>query len=115
MTTGSTASATPRAGTSTKKFAVITLLVCLALAGLASYYASAHPDGLNKVAADQGLAHKEKSSVTADSPLAGYSTKDVANDRLSGGIAGAVGVTVVLLVAGGLAYVVRRRSAGSEN
>ncbi len=115
MTTESTSRVSPRSGPSTRTFAVIAVLVCLALAGLASYYASGHPDGLNKVAADQGLAAKEKSSVAADSPLAGYSTQDVSNDRLSGGIAGVVGVTVVLLGASGLAYVVRRRAASSEN
>jgi cobalt/nickel transport protein len=101
-------SAKPRL--STRAFAVIALLVCLALAGVVSYYASSRPDGLNKVAMDKGLAENEKASATADSPLAGYSTKDVDNQRLSGGLAGVVGVGVVLLIAGGVAYVVRRRS-----
>ena len=77
------------------------------LAGVVSYYASGSPDGLNKVAADQGLADKEKESAAADSPLAGYSTKDVDNERLSGGLAGVVGVGVVLVIAGGARLSVR--------
>jgi cobalt/nickel transport protein len=100
---------------STRTFAIYALLVCIALAGVVSYYASSHPDGLNKVAIDKGLAKNEKQSATADSPLAGYSTKDVGNERLSGGLAGVIGVTSVLLIAGGVAYVVRRRTPADES
>lgn len=100
--------------TSTRLFVVGALLVSLLLAGLVSFYASGSPDGLNKVAADHGLAEQEKESATADSPLAGYATKDVTNERLSGGLAGIIGVGVVLLVAGGTAYVIRRRNPANE-
>lgn len=99
---------------STKTFAVVAVLVCLLLAGIASFYASGRPDGLNKVAIDKGLADNEKESATADSPLAGYSTKDVDNERLSGGLAGVVGVATVLVIAGGVAFLVRRRSPDSD-
>lgn len=100
--------------TSTKLFAVGAVLVCLLLAGVVSFYASGSPDGLNKVAADHGLAEKEKQSATGDSPLAGYSTRDVDNERLSGGLAGVVGVAVVLSIAGGTAYLIRRRGPSNE-
>lgn len=95
--------------TSTAWFVIGALLVSLVLAGIVSFYASGSPDGLNKVAADHGLAEKEKASATADSPFADYSTKDVTNERLSGGLAGIIGVGVVLLIAGGTAYIIRRR------
>ncbi len=94
---------------SAKGFAVAALVVCLALAGAVSYYASVSPDGLNKVAADKGFGAQEKDSAAADSPLAGYDTEGVDDSRLSGGVAGVVGVVVVLVFAGGLAYVVRRK------
>jgi hypothetical protein len=87
-------------------------LVALVLAGVVSYYASASPDGLNKVAEDKGFSAQEEESATADSPLAGYETA-VDNDRLSGGLAGVAGVVVVLALAGGLAFVVRRRTDDS--
>ena len=81
----------------------------LLLAGVVSFYASSHPDGLTKVSQDKGFADTETEHGAADSPLAGYSTKDVGNERLSGGVAGVVGVLVVLGAGSGLAYVIRRR------
>ena len=81
----------------------------LILAGIVSYYASGSPDGLTKVSEDKGFASTEKSHGTKDSPLAGYSAKDVGNERLAGGIAGVVGVLVVAGLGTGLIYLVRRR------
>lgn len=86
------------------------LLVALVLAGVVSYYASGDPDGLNKVAADEGFAENEKAHGLEDSPFSGYETTGVDNDRLSGGLAGVVGVGVTFLVMGGLVYAVRRRA-----
>jgi PDGLE domain-containing protein len=74
-----------------------------------SYYASDSPDGLNRVAADHGLSKQQQESAAKDSPLDGYNAKGVDNSRLSGGLAGVAGVFVVLVLAGGLAFVVRRR------
>lgn len=85
------------------------LVVALLLAGVVSYYASGDPDGLTKVSEDKGFADTETEHGAADSPLAGYSTEDVDNERVSGGVAGIVGVLVVLGVGTGVAYVVRRR------
>jgi hypothetical protein len=94
----------------TKTFAIVAVLVCLALAGVVSYYASGSPDGLNRVAIDQGFDKQEKDHGAQESPLAGYGAKGVDNERLSGGVAGVAGVLVVLVAAGGLGYVVRRRA-----
>lgn len=94
----------------TRSLVLVGLILALCLAGGVSYYASSHPDGLNRVAADTGFSGTEKSSPTQDSPLAGYSTKGVDDDRLSGGLAGVIGSLVVLGLAGGLTYVVRRRT-----
>lgn len=99
---------------SNKTFAAAAVVVALLLAGVASFYASGSPDGLSKVAADNGIDQQEKEHSTSDSPLAGYSTKDVDDERLSGGLAGVVGVTVVLLLAGGVALVLRRRTPDSD-
>jgi hypothetical protein len=85
------------------------VVVALLLAGVVSYYASSDPDGLTKVSQDKGFADTETEHGAKDSPLAGYSTKGVDNDRLAGGLAGVVGVVVVLVLGGGLAYAVRRR------
>jgi hypothetical protein len=85
------------------------MLVALILAGVVSFYASSDPDGLSKVSEDGGFAQSEKEHRLSDSPLAGYGTKDVDNDRLSGGMAGVIGVGVTFVIAGGLTLLVRRR------
>jgi hypothetical protein len=89
-------------------FLLAGLLVALLLAGVASQYASGDPDGLTKVAQDQGFAAEDE-SATADSPLAGYGTSGIESSRLSGGLAGVAGVAATFLLAGGLLWVVRRR------
>jgi len=89
---------------SRKTLAVLAVVVCLALAGFASYYASGSPDGLNRVAKDHGFDKQQKDHAAAGSPLAGYDDK-----RLSRGLAGVAGVVVVLAFASGLTYVVRRK------
>ncbi len=89
----STARRTPRI--STRTLLVVGLLVALVLAGVASHYASASPDGLNRVAGDLGFAGAEQASGAQAGPLAGY---DVAGrgTRWSGGLAGVIGCLVVL-------------------
>jgi hypothetical protein len=95
---------------SKKGLIVVGLLVALVLAGVVSYYASSSPDGLNRVASDKGLNSQEKKHNLDDSPLSGYDTKGVDNERLSGGIAGVAGVALTFAIAGGIALVVRRRA-----
>lgn len=90
------------------------LVVALVLAGVVSFYASSSPDGLNRVAEDNGFSDTRKTHGADDSPLAGYSTSDVDSSRLSGGLAGVVGVLVVLVLAGGLTFVVRRRPTAAD-
>lgn len=93
---------------------VLGLLTALLLAGVASHYASSDPDGLTKVAEEEGFASAERESATADSPLAGYGTGGVDSARLSGGIAGVAGVVTTFAVAGGVLLVVRRRSGDDD-
>ena len=100
----------PRARVGTRVLAAGILVVALVLAGVVSFYAASTPDGLTKVSQDQGFAGSETAHRAADGPFAGYGASFISDDRLSGGFAGAVGVLVVLVLAGGLALVVRRRS-----
>ena len=100
---------------STRALVVTGLLVALLLAGVVSYYASSSPDGLNRVAEDKGFSSTEKEHASEDSPLADYGTKGVTDERLSGGVAGVVGCLVVLVLAGGLALVVRRRGGAEDD
>jgi cobalt/nickel transport protein len=95
---------------STRRLVVVGVLVSLFLAGVVSFYASSHPDGLEFVAGEKGFLHSAGAAhASDDSPFAGYSTRGVENARLSGGIAGVVGATLVFVLAGGLFLAVRRR------
>lgn len=103
------APATPVAARSTAKVWVTGLVTALVLAGFVSFYASASPDGLEKVAADQGFDAKAEEHAAKDSPLADYAVKDVTDARLSGGLAGTLGVGATVAVGTGIFWVVRRR------
>ena len=92
-----------------RRIFAICLVATLLVAGVASFYASQHPDGLERVAQQTGFGDSAEDSPTAKSPLADYSTKGVENDRVSGGVAGVAGSLLVLGLAGGLFWVLRRR------
>ncbi|MFF3845631.1 energy-coupling factor ABC transporter permease [Streptomyces sp. NPDC002328] len=85
------------------------LVTSLLLAGFVSFYASADPDGLEKVAADKGFDAKVEEHAAADSPLADYGVKDVENARLSGGLAGVIGVGMTVVAGSAVFWAVRRR------
>ena len=95
--------------TGRKGFWIVGLLLALLVAGVGSYYASSSPDGLEYSAEETGFAHTAEDSAVAGSPLADYAVSGVDDGRLSGGLAGVIGVVVTLVVAGGLTLVVRRR------
>jgi hypothetical protein len=100
----------------TKLFLVAGLLVALGLALFVSPIASSSPDGLNKVASDQGFDRAAEEHDLADSPVAGYEVSGVDDDRVSTGVAGVVGVLVTFGVGMGVFALVRtlRPSASTE-
>ena len=85
------------------------LLVALVLAGFLSFYASSSPDGLERVAEDHGFLDTAEEHAAAEGPMADYQAKGVDDSRLSGGAAGIAGALVVLVLAGGLTFALRRR------
>jgi cobalt/nickel transport system permease protein len=104
----------PASGTAVRRRSVrplwITgLVVTLLCAGGLGLSAGAGPEVLEKGAADNGIDKKEKEHATGDSPLADYGVKDIADTRLSGGLAGVIGVGATLAVGTGVFVVVRRR------
>jgi cobalt/nickel transport protein len=108
----------PRKAISTKMVAAGILVVALILAGVVSFYAASSPDGLTKVSEDKGFADTQSTHATEDGPFAGYGSSFIDNERLSGGVAGVVGVLVVLLLGTAVTRLVRRRtpeSADSEH
>ncbi|MFF9673949.1 energy-coupling factor ABC transporter permease [Streptomyces eurythermus] len=97
------------ARTSRRTLWVTGLVTSLVLAGFVSFYASADPDGLEKVAHDKGIDKKEKEHAAADSPLADYGVKDISDARLSGGLAGVIGVGVTVVAGSAVFWALRRR------
>lgn len=80
------------------------LVVSLILAGVVSRWADSAPDGLTRVSQDLGFASSETAHASSESPFAGY----------AGSWSGIVGVLVVLALAGGLTWLVRRRGADAQ-
>ncbi|MBK3646222.1 energy-coupling factor ABC transporter permease [Streptomyces sp. MBT33] len=97
------------ARTSRRALWITGLATSLVLAGFVSFYASSSPDGLEKVAHDKGIDQKARRHTSADSPLADYGVKDVEDARLSGGLAGVIGVGVTVVAGSAVFWVVRRR------
>ncbi|MDQ1288295.1 MAG: cobalt/nickel transport system permease protein [Actinomycetota bacterium] len=90
-------------------FLVTGLLITLVLAGFVSTFASSSPDGLEKVAEDQGFAGTARKHPLAGSPVEGYAVAGVDDEHLSGALAGVIGVGATLALGGGLFLVLRRR------
>jgi hypothetical protein len=88
-------------------FVVAGLLVALALAFFVSPEASSSPDGLERVAIDEGFVDEAEDHDLADGPLAEYGVEGVEDERLGTGLAGIAGVAVTFVVVGGLVLLVR--------
>ena len=96
-----------------KTFLISGFIASLLLAGVVSFYASSHPDGLEKVAEDIGFIETAKENTNADSLLADYGVKGVDNERLSVGAAGVIGVIATGVIST-LLFMLVRRKPGSE-
>ncbi len=94
---------------SNRKFIIVGLIVSALLAGGASFYASSNPDGLEKVATDIGFIDSAKEHANSDTTLANYGVKGIENERLSGGVAGLIGVVATGAISGGLFLLLRRK------
>lgn len=89
----------PRAGR-TWAFLVTGLVVAAALAVLVSPFASSAPDGLERVAQDQGFDGER--AAWRLSPIPGYSFPGFANTRLATAVAGLAGTLVMFALILGL-------------
>lgn len=92
----------------TGAFVAIGLAVACALALLIAPHASSSPDGLEKVAADEGIDRAALPHAVADGPLADYSVAGVDDEGLSTGVAGVIGIVAVFAITTGGMLVARR-------
>jgi cobalt/nickel transport system permease protein len=93
-----------------RTFLLVGAAVAVAIAVLVSPFASAEPDGLERVAIDEGFAADGRDHALAGGPTADYGVEGVDDDRLGTALAGLLGVAVTGAVATGLFLVVRRRA-----
>jgi hypothetical protein len=82
-------------------FTILALALAVGLATAASPFASAAPDGLSRVAADQAFADR-------GAPAASYALPGVGDPHVAKGLAGFAGTLVVFVLGYGLAAAVRR-------
>ena len=88
-------------------FVVLGLGVALAFAFFVSPLASSEPDGLERVAIDQGFEGQAAAHAMAGGPLADYSVKGVDSGWLSTGLSGVIGVVLCFLIGGALVLAIR--------
>jgi hypothetical protein len=94
-------------------FVVVALALAVGLAVGVSPWADGSPDGLEKVAEDQGfLDDGALHSLQNGSPIPDYAFPGIENPRLATALAGFVGTLAVCLIGFALAWLVRRREAG---
>ncbi len=84
-------------------FLLAGLAIACALALLVSPQASSQPDGLERVATDQGFSDAANPHALDGLPTAGYAVEGVDDDRLGTGLAGVIGVAVTFALTGGAA------------
>ena len=86
------------------------LLLALALAAFVAPHASKAPDGLDRVAQDNGFAAKaDGAEVWKHAPASDYAVPGVKHGGLSTALAGVLGTLAVFVAALGLAFILRKR------
>ena len=92
-----------------RMFTALALAVAVGLAVAVSPYASSSPDGLERVATDEGFLHRaDAHRMQGDSPAPGYAFPGVDDPRLATGMAGFAGTLLVFGLGYGLASLRRR-------
>ena len=88
------------------------LMIVLAILVALAPFASASPDGLEKVAEQQGFADRGRlAPVQESAPAPDYAFPSVADARLATALAGLAGALGVFALGAGVAFVVRRPRA----
>ena len=92
-------------------FVAAGMIAALVLVIFVAPIASSDPDGLERVAVDQGFNSTAEDSAIGDSPLADYGVAGVEDDRTGTVVAGVIGTVLVFAVGTGLFLAVRRKRA----
>ncbi len=93
-----------------RTFVIGGIFVAVFFAVVVSQFAASDPDGLERVAEDEGFIDSAQEHALADSMFADYATDGIDNETLSLAVAGLAGVTLTLLVGYGIVSASRRAS-----
>jgi PDGLE domain len=93
---------------STLAFILTGIATAVALVILLAPNANPNPDGLEKVAAEQGIDSEARDHALAVGPLADYRVSGVENRYVGTWVAGLAGVAVTFVLGAGLLFIVRR-------
>lgn len=103
---------------STLVFVLIGLVIAIGLAVFVAPWASSSPDGLERVASDEGFAAAADDHRLADGPLADYGVDGIDDDATATGVSGIVGIVVTfalgLVLFGALRLWRRTRFGGCD-
>ncbi|MBO9597978.1 MAG: PDGLE domain-containing protein [Cohnella sp.] len=104
----------PRKVTGSKRKWIVLGIVTLLAGGMISYFASPHPDGLERVAEDHGFQGKAESpSWTAW--IADYEVPGIGIPILKVGLAGLIGAVLLFIVLYSIAGSLSRRGRGKND
>jgi cobalt/nickel transport system permease protein len=91
-----------------RTFAIGAFIVAVLTATVVSQFAADDPDGLERVAIDEGFVDQADGHAFADAPFADYATSGIDNETLSLAVAGAAGVLLTIVVGAGILGAARR-------
>lgn len=90
--------------------ALVAVLVVIAAVVAVSPFASSSPDGLEKVADDEGFAVLAEPHLLEDGPVADYRVAAVGDGWAATALAGLLGVGLILVLTALAARLTRRRT-----
>jgi hypothetical protein len=89
---------------------VAALALAVGLGTAVSPFASSSPDGLERVAAEEGFSDRgQLGPIQERAPAPDYAFPGIGNERVATGVAGFVGTLAVFAIGAGLTWSLRRR------
>jgi hypothetical protein len=97
-------------------FVAVALAVAVGVGTAVAPFASAQPDGLERVARDEAFADTGRAhAVHASSPMPDYAFPGIGNERVATGLSGFVGTLGMFALMHVLALGLRRRARGGPH
>lgn len=97
-----------------KRGSWIFLLVALAVAAFLAPWASSYPDGLERVAEDQGFLERGEGKEVIKGLMPDYTFPGIENEKLATALAGIVGTSLTFGAAWGIGRLWSIRSSGRQ-